>query len=288
VIVTPPPLSAAECAIVAEKPIAAERAMRSTYAFSGRGGAIPLRITNERKTKMKKQTKVRVASVKAGTLTTDPEIVEIRPINTATVSKYRQNMREGHVFPLIKVTPDGRIVCGNHRWQSIMLEFGGDHLIKVEVVHLHTEADCIELSVKDNIVHGEPLDGISLKRALNKLLALGRTSEEMARLFGRSVGKIKKLAGITVMVTPERNGGAAVPKPVKHGLEHLSGKQVSKEDYDQHIEHDLSGTARQHAEQLARWLENGWVNLQDAKTVAALLALKSLLNKTKLHAIKVA
>src|SRR4029450_4710480 len=102
----------------------------------------------------------------------------------------------------------------------------------------------------------------------------------MARLFGRSVVKIKQLAGITVMVTP-KGKGAAVPKPVKHGLEHLSGKEVIHNAHNEHIARDLSGTARQHAEQLTRWLENGWVNLQDAKTVAALLKLKALLNKTK-------
>jgi hypothetical protein len=231
--------------------------------------------------------KVRLAQVAAGKLQTDPEIIEIRPINAAIVSKYRQNMREGHTFPLIKVTPDWRIVCGNHRWSAIVAEFGEDHVIKVEVVNPRTEAECIELSVRDNIVHGEPLDGISMKRALSKLLALGRSPEEMARLFGRSVGKIKQLAGITVMVTP-KGKGAAVPKPVKHGLEHLSGKQVSEKDYAEHIGRDLSGTARAHAEQLARWLENGWVDLDDRKTVAALLKLKSLLNKTKLQAIKVA
>jgi hypothetical protein len=231
--------------------------------------------------------KVRLVQVKAGTLKTDPEIIEIRPINEAIVSKYRQNMREGHVFPPIKVTPDWRIVCGNHRWRAIVSEFGDDHLIKVEVVHPRTEADCIELSVHDNIQHGEPLDGISMKRALNKLLRLGRTPEQMAQLFGRSVGKIKQLAGIIVMVTPEGKG-AAVPMPVKHGLEHLSGQQVSQKDYAEHIERDLSGTARAHAEQLSRWLENGWVNLDDTKTVAALLRLKALLNKTKLHAVKAA
>jgi hypothetical protein len=47
---------------------------------------------------------------------------------------------------------------------------------------------------------------------------------------------------------------------------------------DEYIEPDLSGTARIHAEQLARWLENGWINLNNAKTVAALFKLRALLN----------
>jgi|SRR5215468_3322947 len=215
--------------------------------------------------------------VKVGTLQTDPDIIEIRPINEAIVSKYRQNMREGHVFPLIKVTNDRRIICGNHRWRAIMLEFGEDHIIEAELVRPRTEADAIELSVQDNIMHGEPLDGISLRRALNKLLSMGRTPLDMARLFGRSVGKIKQLAGITVMVV--KGKGAPVPMPVKHGLEHLTGKEVKAKDYAEHMKRDLSGSARTHAEQLIRWLRNGWVDLTDIKTVTTLLKLKSMLNK---------
>jgi hypothetical protein len=237
-----------------------------------------------------KRSTTRLADVKAGKLQPDPEIIEIRPINNAVVSKYRQNMREGHTFPPIKVTPEWRIVCGHHRQRATVMEFGEDHMITVETVHPRSEVDAIELSVRDNIMHGMPLDGISMKRALYKLLELGRTQEEMARLFGRSVGQIKKLAGFPVMVLPKDKSSKSepVPMPVKHGLEHISGKQVPRQDYEEHIKHDMSGTARAHAEQLTRWLTNGWVNLDDAKTVAALLKLKALLNKTKLLASKVA
>jgi hypothetical protein len=236
--------------------------------------------------KSNKPMKTRLAEVEVGKLEPDPEILEIRPINTAVVSTYRQNKREGHIFPRPVVTPDWRIICGNHRTQADLLEFGPDHVIEVEVIQPQTEREAIKMSVADNITHGLPLSGISVKIALNKLLALGCTPEEMAKLFGRPLGQIKKLAGITVMVTP--NGkGAAVPKPVKRGLEHLAGKQVSKKKYEEHIKHDMSGTARTHADQLSRWLENGWVKLDDAKTLAALLKLTTLLNKT-LKAVKAA
>ena len=54
---------------------------------------------------------------------------------------------------------------------------------------------------------------------------------------------------------------------------------MTGEEYDEHIERDQGMTARHMAAQLARWLRNGWVNMDDAKTAAAIKELKAAMRE---------
>lgn len=199
------------------------------------------------------------------------QILEIRRVNPVFVSRYRQAMRQGDEFPPLIITKDNVIVSGNHRYEAYFLEFPEDHKVPVEVRDYKNEAEMIEDAVRDNARHGNPLDGISRKRAILKLLELGKKEDKISKLFGVSVKHITKMAGEYVVV---RGNGK---KPVKRGLEHLSGQTVSKKQYEAHNQKDRAMKVYSQCEQIQRWLENDWIDLEDNRNVEALANLAQVI-----------
>lgn len=201
------------------------------------------------------------------------QILEIRKVNPVFVSRYRQAMRQGDTFPPLIITKDHVIVSGNHRYEAYCAEYPEDHKIECTIETFDSEAAMIERAVRDNARHGNPLDGISRKRAILKLIELGRKEEEVAKLLGCSVKHITQLAGQYVIV---RGNGK---KPVKRGLEHMSGKTISKKQYDDHNNRDRAMNVSSQCEQLIRWLDNGWVDLDDPENIEALANLGEAIDK---------
>ena len=204
------------------------------------------------------------------------QILNIRPVNPVFVSRYRQSMRNGDQFPPLLIDQDNQVVSGNHRYQAYLDEFGPEHSVEVERRKYKDEASRVEDAVKDNAKHGNPLDGISRKRAILRLSELGKQSDSIAQLLGVSVKRVEEMAGQTVMVI----GGDRKrhPKPIKRGLSHIAGQSVSASQYQQHEKHDRGVNAVFMANQLTRWLKNDWVNIDDPKTYEALTHLQTALN----------
>ena len=212
--------------------------------------------------------------IKISELKQSPDILEIRRVNPVIVSRYRQAMRAGEKFPNMVVQKGtNTIVQGNHRFEAYLSEYGEDHTVTVQEKAYKSDTEMIADSVHDNARHGEPLDGIGRKRAIVKLTQLGMKPEELAQLMGVSVKKIVEIGGLTVMV---RGNGH---KPVKHGLEHIVGQKVSAKDYDKHALSDRALPAYQNAEQLTRWLQNGWVDMNNERNQKALQELHDELEK---------
>lgn len=201
------------------------------------------------------------------------EILIIRRVNPVFVSRYRQAMRQGDKFPPMIITEDNVIVSGNHRYEAYSEEYPEDHKVDVEVRKYKNEAEMIEDAVRDNARHGNPLDGISRKRAVLRLLELGKDEEAISKLFGVSVKHITKMAGEYVVV---RGNGK---KPVKRGLEHLSGQTISKKQYTEHDQSDRAMKVYSQCEQIQRWLENGWIDLEDSRNVEALTNLADVIEQ---------
>lgn len=201
------------------------------------------------------------------------DILEIRRVNPVFVSRYRQAMREGDKFPALIITTDNVIVSGNHRFEAYTAEYPEDHKVDVEVRKYVSDADIIADAVRDNARHGNPLDGISRKRAILKLLKLGKKEDEISALFGVSVKRIVEMAGEYVVV---RGNGR---KPVKRGLEHLTGQTITKKQYDEHDRSDRAMKVYSQCEQLTRWLENGWIDLEDSRNILALSDLSEAIEK---------
>ena len=201
------------------------------------------------------------------------DILEIRRVNPVFVSRYRQAMREGDKFPPLIITTDNVIVAGNHRFEAYTAEYPETHKVDVEVRKYKSDADIIADAVRDNARHGNPLDGISRKRAVMKLLQLGKKEDEISALFGVSVKRIVEMAGEFVII---RGNGK---RPVKRGLEHLTGQTVTQKQYDEHDRSDRAMKVYSQCEQLIRWLENGWIDLEDPRNVDALSALAESIEK---------
>jgi hypothetical protein len=220
---------------------------------------------------MKTKTHNKTISVSLSELSQDEAILEIRKVNVMFVSRYRQAMRAGDKFPPLLVDQNNQIVSGNHRYQAYNEEYPKEHKVEVIRKTYTTEAERIADAIKDNTRHGNPLDGISRKRAAVKLIELGMSEEAIASLIGVSVRKLEEIAGMTVCV---RGQGQA---PVKRGLEHMAGKTVTKANYQEHINRDMGISIKRNAEQIIRWINNGWVDLSDKSVIETLSELNEVL-----------
>lgn len=199
----------------------------------------------------------------------DDQILDLRPVNPLFVSRYRQAMRNGDKFPPLIIDRQGAIISGNHRYSAYLAEFGEDYEIEVIIKTYKTAAERIEDAIRDNAKHGNPLDGITRKRAVLILTELGRKPGEIANLLGVSVKRIEEMAGMSVMIV----GGGT--HPLKRGLEHMAGKKVTPEEYEEHRTMDQGVPAAQCAQQLIRWIHNGWIDWTDIKTVSVMKELRN-------------
>lgn len=209
---------------------------------------------------------------KISTLKQSDLILEIRHVNPVFVSRYRQAMRKGNQFPPLIVDQDNVIISGNHRYEAYRDEYGEDHTIEVERKTFENDAERIKTAVRENAKHGNPLDGISRKRAIQALLERDEKEEEIAELLGCSTKRIVSMAGQYVVVQGKR-------KPTKRGMNEAIGKEVSEKQYNEHETKDRAMSVHAQAEQLTRWLENGWVDLDNEKNVEALTRLAETLDK---------
>jgi hypothetical protein len=206
--------------------------------------------------------------IKLKNLNENRAILEIRNVNPLFVSRYRQAMRGGSKFPPIIIDRKTKqVVSGYHRRDAYSLEYGKDHIIEVIAKTYANEAEKIEEAIRENITHGNPLDGISRRRAALKLAELGRDAEAISRLLGVSVNRVEKMGHQTVVVR-------GTIKPVKRGLENMHGMNVTTAQYKEHIQADRGIPALSSIKQLTRWFINGWVST-DEKTLEAVIELQS-------------
>jgi len=196
------------------------------------------------------------------------DVLSIRRPNDVTVSQYRQAMRNGDKFPPIVINERNEIVCGYTRTEAYRQEYGEEHKVSAQVIEFANDAELVKYAVADNSKHGQRLDGISRKRACIELSKRGVTPEEIGKILGVSVQRVEMMGGQVVYV--RGSGKKRELRPVKHGLQHIAGTTVSEKEYEQHERADRGVSARQNAQQLIRWIDNGWIDQTDEKTMAAL------------------
>ncbi len=216
--------------------------------------------------------------MKISQLEFDPKLIELRPVNPYFVSRYRQSMRSGAQFPP-PIIEDGtnRIVSGNHRITAYLQEFDEDYEIDVAVEKFPDEAAVVRRFAEENSSHGNPLNGIQQKAIVQILLKYGDTPESVASALNIPVKKIMNLGKMSVLVIGK--GKKKEMRPVKHGLEHLSGQTMKPKLYDQHRKSDRGVPVGALARQLQRHLENDWIDVEDQGTVDALGNLYAALGK---------
>lgn len=206
--------------------------------------------------------------IKMENLVFDEKLLKLRPINSIFVSRYRQAYRSGNdLGKLLVDRKTKRIISGNHRGTALLEEYGPEHVIDVELGDFTTEQAVLERFVKENIAHGNALTGSSRRAIAQELIKEGATPEHIANLFGVAVKRIDDWAGVTVMVIGGK-GGKSESLPAKRGIQ--PGTTMNKSEYQTHWKEDRGISVFSQAEQLTRWLENGWIDRNCDRTVVAL------------------
>lgn len=204
-------------------------------------------------------------------------ILSMRPTNPIFVSRYRQAMRAGAKFPPLIIDKTGRIIGGNHRYEAYLAEYGKEHEVEVIVRKFANEVERIEEAIRDNANHGNALDGITRKRAAIILAELGRSPETIGQLLGVSVKRLEEMCGMSVLVIG--TNGQTQRQPLKRGLEHIAGTEVTAEQYAKHRTTDRGVPVVQSALQIIRWIENDWIDWTNEETRAALCDLHAAIAK---------
>ena len=207
--------------------------------------------------------------VRVGDLKIDAKLTELRPINVMFVSRYRQAYRSEANMPRIIVEAGtDTVVSGNHRVTALLDEYGEDYEVGVEYRKYDSRRELLEDFARENVAHGNPLEGVSRARIAHSLLREGATDEEVASLFNVSVRRITEWCGMTVAVI---GGRSKKPKAeiIKRGPD-IVGDTITREQYQTHMKRDRGVTAYSLAHQLSRWLRQGWVKHTDEKSIKAL------------------
>lgn len=218
---------------------------------------------------------------KLSTLAVADWAIELRPLDMFMISRYRQAMRVGAVFPPLIIDKKTReIISGNHRYHSALAEFGDDHLIDIDAVTFANRAEQLKCMADENAKHGMPMDGITRRRVALAMIDAGITSEEAAKIMNVPVATLNKWGDMTVIVIGK---GKKQVSPVKGGIDLEHVKKMTEPQYDTHIEHDKGVEARHMAQQLTRWLKNDWINWNDERNVEAFDKLADALEKAKVR-----
>jgi len=218
--------------------------------------------------------------VKLNKLTIADWALELRPLDMFMVSRYRQAMRIGQVFPALIVDKDtGEIISGNHRATAANMEFGEDHTIEVEYRKFKDHAARLVCMAEENAKHGMPMDGITRRRVAIAMINEGMSSAEVARVINVPEATLGKWGEMTVLVIGK--GKRQTAFPIKGGIDLEQVKTMTAPQYQEHIEHDKGVEARHMAQQLTRWLVNDWINWNDERNVKAFDELAKALEGAK-------
>ena len=214
--------------------------------------------------------------MKVGDIHFDLELIEIRPINSYVINQYRQTIRSGKSMGTLIVDKKSKcFISGNHRGTAYLEEFGPDHILEVEVINFKSRLEILEKFVEENIAHGQPMSGFTKKCVLRALQAEGMAPTEIANLFGVAVKRLEVWGKLNVIVIGD--DGVERVKPAKRGMK--SGTPMKQNQYNTHVKKDRGMSIFTQAEQITRWLEGNFINIECVRTMEALAALQKELNK---------
>lgn len=210
----------------------------------------------------------------------DPTI-QVREVESHTVSKYAAAKRAGEVFPpLVIEKGSNRLVCGNHRYYADKIVFEPSDEVACEFREFKDEAEIIRVAARDNATHGRPLDTWDCKRITLRLQRYGDSAESVAEILGVPVSKVQTWAGMSVVVIGKRGRKTLKHnEPLKHGLEHLAGREITEEQWREHAERDRGVPVSNQARALTRWLENGWIDTENQTAMDALTELRNAIDR---------
>jgi DNA-binding transcriptional regulator YiaG len=208
-----------------------------------------------------------------GDLSVSERLTKLRTIDAFTVSRYRIAMRAGAKFPAMIVDrATGDVVSGNHTLTAMLGEFGPDHVAEVDMRTFKSEAEKIRVFTHENVKHGRPMDGFTMRKIAIALTEAGESLDEVAKLLNVPVAHLDKWGGRTVVVVGKDKIRRV--EPLKAGTFVPTGK-MTEAQYERHATVDMGMSVAELANQLADRLERGLRNVDDESEVAALERLKA-------------
>ena len=215
--------------------------------------------------------------IKLADIIIDPN-VQVREVESVTVSEYRQAMKLGAIFPPIIVdSKTNRLVCGHHRYAAYRGILDPKDKVPAIFEAFENDAAIIRRAAKDNALHGRPLDTWDKKRIVLRLQELGDSQESIAEVLGVTISRIEHWAGMTVCVRGK--DGQEHDEPVKRSWESMVGQTVTQAQYDAHAHGDMGIDAYRVAGQLLRWLKVCDVSQMDEQTKTRMIDLSKQLDK---------
>lgn len=214
---------------------------------------------------------------KLSELVIDP-VIQVREVEPYTVSRYAQAMKAGARFPAITIDQNNRVICGNHRHAAYRTAFDPDYSVSVEMMNFDTDEDVIRYAARDNVTHGRPLDTWDMKRVALRLKNAGDSPDAIAELLSIPVKKVESWAGIIVVTRGVGKKVLREQHPVKHGLEHMQGREIDSKVYESHKRSDLGVPVKNMAAIITRHVSEGLIDTEDEKTMHNLANLHTALN----------
>ena len=212
--------------------------------------------------------------MEAGKLIIADWAIALRNIDSHVVSRYRQAIRTGAIFPpIIYDNSTKEVVSGNHRLSAYLAELGEGADIPAEGKRFKNHAERLRVMAEENSKHGLLMDGFTRRKIAAAMIDEGITAQDVASTFNVPVQIVEKWGTQTVFVIGR---GAC---PVKNGLDTDTVHKITAKQYDEHVGKDYGVQARSIGAQLCRWIGAGWVNFEDKQTAATFAELKELLSK---------
>lgn len=222
---------------------------------------------------------MKTESIKVNDIRPLPEIVEIRPLDRATVERYKQAKSQGDRFPPLTIDQDNQLISGYQRLQMYMELFGPEHVLQVERLQFDSLIERIEWSIRENVRHGRPINQQERSRAIAKLVEHGLSEARAAEIFRCSIKSVEQVMGMAVVKRGDRPAAVerketTPPPPIKvakpadpESLQALSEKQTE----------DCSSLALVY--ELAKRVREGSLRLNHGPTVKALTELSLLIKR---------
>ena len=218
-----------------------------------------------------------IVNMKLKDIKLDSELLECRPIDKSTVSRYQSAMRFDGVesFPLMYIDKKTKkLISGNHRYKAMLNEYGENHSVDVKVRSYKDRREQVEHAVSENMKFGKQLQGFQAARFRKWLYELNTPMSRIAQLFDKSEKVItKEIAGLKVVYigtkrktktireqTQEaKKNGTVRREPVKRSIPD-SVESMTETQWEEHKDKDIGVRVPLLADQIIRHLKNDFID----------------------------
>jgi len=232
--------------------------------------------------------------MRLGDIIVDPTYQVRKSVNPKKVRDYATGIRNGDPIPPMTVERETlRVVDGFTRLEAYRKVMTPDDKVAVILMDFESPADRIAYAAKQNMANGYDLDEIEQEDVISKLRDYGYTSDDIAPVVKWTVNRVDDYLGVIVDFgkkkktvkrdEPDQSANANtvnIPSPegrkempLKGGLPHLRGQEVSPPVYHNIRHHYVGHSASFLARQILYRIEDDTINTGSESEMAMLAKL---------------